>query len=51
MQDVKTMEGYEEMMKKPTSSLTPEQRLTGLAHEPRLAGLAHEQVRCGPRCL
>jgi len=43
MQDVKMMEGYEEMRRKFVSSLTPEERLAGLAPEQRLAGLTPEQ--------
>jgi hypothetical protein len=43
MQDVKTMEGCEEMKRKFVSSLTPEERVAGLSPEQRLAGLAPEQ--------
>ena len=43
MQDVKTIEGYDEMMSKFASRLTPEQRVAGLSPEQRLAGLAPEQ--------
>jgi hypothetical protein len=44
MQDLKTIEGYEDMRRKFAESLTPEERLAGLAPEQRLAGLAPEQV-------
>ncbi|MCK6586240.1 MAG: hypothetical protein L6Q76_01515 [Polyangiaceae bacterium] len=44
MQDVKTIEGYEDMRRKFAESLTLEERLAGLAPEQRLAGLAPEQV-------
>ena len=44
MQDMKEMEGYEEMVQKFASGLTLEQRLAGLAPEQRLAGLAPEQL-------
>src|SRR5262245_1002529 len=43
VQDVKELEGYEEMVKKFVGRLTTEQRLAGLAPEQRLAGLAPEQ--------
>ncbi|MCK6586445.1 MAG: hypothetical protein L6Q76_02565 [Polyangiaceae bacterium] len=43
MRDVTKMEGYEEMVRKFASGLTPEQHLAGLAPEQRLAGLAPEQ--------
>lgn len=43
MQDVKTMEGYDEIRRKLVESFTPEERLAGLSPEKRLAGLAPEQ--------
>jgi hypothetical protein len=43
MQDVKKMEGREEMVRNFVSELTPEQRLAGLTLEQRLAGLTLEQ--------
>jgi hypothetical protein len=43
MQDFETIEGYDEMMRKFASRLTPEQRLSGLTIEQRLAGLTPEQ--------
>jgi len=47
MQDVKTMEGYEDMRRKFAESLTPEERLAGLSPKQRLAGLAPEQRLAG----
>ena len=44
MQNVEEMEGYEEMVRKFASGLTPEQRFAGLTPEQRLAGLAPEQL-------
>jgi hypothetical protein len=38
------MEGYDEVIRRLLSGLTPEQRLEGLAPEQRLAGLAPEEL-------
>jgi hypothetical protein len=43
MQDVEQLEGYEEMVRKFASRLTPAQRLAGLTPEQRLADLSPEQ--------
>ena len=43
MADVEQLEGYDEIMRKFASRLTPEQRLAGLTPEQRLAGLPPEQ--------
>jgi hypothetical protein len=47
MQDFEKLEGYDEMMRKFASRLTPEQRLAGLTPEQRLAGLPPEQRLAG----
>jgi hypothetical protein len=43
MRDVEKLEGYDEVMRKFASRLTPEQRLAGLTPEQRLADLSPEQ--------
>jgi hypothetical protein len=47
MQDPKQREGYDEMLHKLLSSLTPEQRLRGLKPEERLSGLKPEERLSG----
>jgi hypothetical protein len=44
MDNIHELEGYDEMVKRLASSLSPEERLAGLAPEERLAGLAPEDV-------
>jgi hypothetical protein len=46
-QNIRDLEGYDEMLQKLLESLPPEQRLAGLAPEQRLAGLAPEQRLAG----
>jgi hypothetical protein len=43
MQDVKTMEGYEDMRRKFVESCTPEERLAGLSPEQVLSAFPPEQ--------
>jgi hypothetical protein len=47
MDNIHELEGYDEMVKRLASSLTPEERLAGLAPEERLAGLAPEERLAG----
>ncbi len=47
MQDVKELEGYDEMLQKLLDSLPIERRLAGLTPEERLAGLAPEERLAG----
>lgn len=48
MQDVEQLEGYDEMVQKFASRLTPEQRVAGLTPEQRLLAMPDDALRALP---